>query len=179
MNRMVESFIKLLNSDEVKKCVKEICGVLNCLERNRLFFVGNGGSAAIALHMAADYQKNAGFNTQTFFDPALLTMYANDYGYESVFSKPLSVCAQRDDILIAISSSGNSPNIVNAVMEAKNKGCKVITLSGFNPDNQIRQLGDVNVYVPVSEYGIVESIHNLLLQQVIDELKVEKNRIHK
>lgn len=137
----------------------------------RVYYVGNGGSAGIALHMATDFQKNGRMKTQTFFDPTLLTCMANDYGYEYVFSKPLGMHAEQDDVLIAISSSGKSPNIINAVSVAKEKRCKVITFSGFAEDNPLRMMGDLNVYVPSFEYGIVESIHNLILQQIVDEIK--------
>lgn len=140
-------------------------------ERNQIFFVGNGGSAGIALHMAADYQKTAMLCTQTFYDQTLLTCMGNDCGYESIFSKPIEICANSSDFLIAISSSGQSANILNAVKAAKEKKCNVITLSGFQSDNPLRMMGDVNIYVPISEYGIVESIHNLILQQIVDEIK--------
>ena len=121
----------------------------------QVFFIGNGGSAAIASHMTADFMKNGGMKT-------------NDYGYEYIFSRPLEFLADEDDLLIAISSSGNSKNIINAIQVAKKKGCRVITFSGFLKDNAIRMLGDYNLHVPVSHYGMVESIHNLILQQIVD-----------
>ena len=72
---------------------------------------------------------------------------------------------------MAISSSGNSPNIVNGVTAAKGNGMNVITLSGFKEDNKIRQMGDCNLYVPIEHYGIVESIHNLILQEIVDVIQ--------
>ncbi len=72
------------------------------------------------------------------------------------------------DLLVAISSSGNSANIINAIETARMKGADVITFTGFEANNKAKQLGDVNVYVPCRKYGIVESIHNLMLQQVVD-----------
>ena len=74
------------------------------------------------------------------------------------------------DLLIAISSSGNSMNIVNAIAEARNKKMNVITLSGFKPDNKIKGMGDINVYVALEQYGIVESVHVTILQQVVDAI---------
>ena len=71
---------------------------------------------------------------------------------------------------MAISSSGNSQNIINAIEVARKRGAKVITLSGYEPDNKIRTMGDYGVYVPASHYGMVESIHNLILQQIVDEI---------
>lgn len=134
----------------------------------RLFFCGNGGSAAIASHMTADFMKNGGMNTYNLYDGAVTTCMGNDFGYEYVFSKPMELLAMEGDLVVAISSSGNSANIIHAIKTAKNKNAEVITFTGFYEDNQAKKLGDVNVYVPCQKYGIVESIHNLILQQIVD-----------
>ena len=136
--------------------------------RAQLFFIGNGGSSAIASHMTADFMKNGGMNTYSLYDNAVTTCMGNDYGYEYIFSRPMEFLVREGDLLVAISSSGNSQNIINAIEVAKTKGASVITLTGFLPDNRAKQLGDINVYVPCEKYGIVESIHNLILQQVVD-----------
>ena len=135
---------------------------------SQCFFIGNGGSDAIASHMTADYMKNGGMNTYSLYDSAVTTCMGNDYGYESVFSRPLEFLGREGDLLVAISSSGNSQNILNAIDAAENKTMEVITFTGFEPDNMVRKVGDVNVYVPSGRYGIVESIHNLILQQIVD-----------
>lgn len=134
----------------------------------QLFFIGNGGSSAIASHMTADFMKNGGMNTYSLYDNAVTTCMGNDYGYEYIFSRPLEFLVRKGDLLVAISSSGNSPNIINAIEVAKEKGAFVITFTGFKPDNRAKQLGDINVYIPCEKYGIVESIHNLILQQAVD-----------
>lgn len=136
----------------------------------QLFFVGNGGSAAIASHMTADFMKNGGMKTYSLYDNSVTTCMGNDYGYEHIFSYPLGFLANEGDLLVAISSSGNSQNIVNTIEVAKKKQMKIITLSGFEKDNRINGQGTWNIYVPVSQYGIVESIHNLLLQQIVDSI---------
>ena len=135
-----------------------------------VFFIGNGGSAGIATHMTADFLKNGGIRTVSMLQPATITCIGNDYGYEFIFSKQLEIMAESGDLLVAISSSGNSPNIVNAAKAAKEKGCQVMTFTGFKPDNKLRQLGDINIYVPSMSYGYVESIHNMILQQVVDDI---------
>lgn len=135
-----------------------------------VFFIGNGGSAGIATHMTADFLKNGGIRTISMLQPATITCLGNDYGYEFIFSKQLEIMAEPGDLLVAISSSGNSPNIVNAAKTAKEKGCQVMTFTGFKPDNKLRQLGNINVYVPSISYGHVESIHNMILQQVVDDI---------
>ncbi len=140
----------------------------------QLFFAGNGGSAAIAEHMTADYLKNGHMRTVSLYDSPVLTCLGNDYGYEHVFSKQLDMMGERGDVLVAISSSGNSQNIINAIEVMRSLRGNVVTFTGFDKENKVRKLGDVNVYVPSSEYGKVESIHNLLLQQVVDKLYEEE-----
>lgn len=133
-----------------------------------LFFIGNGGSSAIASHMTADFMKNGGMKTYSLYDNSVTTCMGNDYGYEYIFSRPLEFLGNKGDLLVAISSSGNSQNIVNAIQAARKKSMKVITLSGFQKENRIVHMGTYNIHVPVSHYGIVESIHNLILQQIVD-----------
>ncbi len=151
-------------------------GLLHLLEifkrykvaKSQVFFIGNGGSAAIASHMTGDFMKNGGMRTCSLYNSAVMTCIANDYGYEHIFAKPLSRLGNPSDLLVAISSSGNSPNIVRAVQTAKEMGIFVTTFTGFKADNKARQLGNLNVYVPCEEYGKVETIHQLILQQIVD-----------
>ena len=118
--------------------------------------------------MTADFMKNGGMKTYSLYDNAVTTCMGNDYGYEYIFSRPLEFLGREGDLLVAVSSSGNSRNIINAINVTKEKKASVITFTGFLPDNKAKQLGDINVYVPCEKYGIVESIHNLMLQQVVD-----------
>ena len=135
---------------------------------SQVFFIGNGGSSAIASHMTADFMKNGGMNTYSLYDNAVTTCIGNDYGYKSIFSRPMQFLVREGDLVIAISSSGNSENIVNAIRVAQEKGAEVITLTGFASSNKAKQMGGVNVYVPCNKYGMVESIHNIILQQIVD-----------
>ncbi len=148
----------------------EICDlfVRNKEASKQLFFIGNGGSAGIAEHFLADFLKNGGMRTVSLLSSPLVTCISNDYGYEEVYARPLSLLGRGGDILVAVSSSGNSPNIVKAVDVAKEKKMYVLTLTGFEADNKIRGRGDYNIYVPIAHYGLVESIHSLLLQQIVD-----------
>ncbi len=134
----------------------------------RVFFVGNGGSAAIASHMATDWMKNGGFAALSFNDGAQLTCLANDLGYSEVFATPLRSHVREGDLLIAISSSGRSGSIVGAVGAARDKGADVITLSGFAADNPLRALGDINFYVPNDLYGFVEIAHLSICHAFLD-----------
>jgi D-sedoheptulose 7-phosphate isomerase len=133
-----------------------------------VWFAGNGGSAAIASHMATDFWKNGGIRALAFNDASLLTCLANDCGYERVFEKPLGMFARRGDVLVAISSSGRSENILRAVAAARRRGAAGLTFSGFRPDNPLRRRGDLNFYVPAREYGPVEIAHNALIHCLLD-----------
>lgn len=135
---------------------------------NKSMFIGNGGSAGIASHMAIDFSKNGKMPAMCFNDGAALTCLGNDFGYEEVFAQQLRFHARPGDVLFAISSSGRSENILRAVRVAREVGCHVITMTGFLPDNPLRVLGDVNVYVELSNYGIVEVAHTALIHAVVD-----------
>ncbi len=144
-------------------------GFTNVKQRNgKVFFIGNGGSAAIAMHMTADFMKNGGIRTCSLYDSSVVTCLSNDHGYEEVFSRQLEFLATKEDLLVAISSSGKSQNIINAIESARKNQAKVYTLTGFKEDNPVREMGDINIYVPIEKYGIVESVHNLILQEVVD-----------
>jgi D-sedoheptulose 7-phosphate isomerase len=101
-------------------------------------------------------------------DGAVLTCLGNDFGFEYVFSKQLEFHAREGDVLIAISSSGRSADILRAVEMATEKGMYVCTLSGFAPDNPLRKMGDLNWYVPSLEYGFVELAHQIIIHCALD-----------
>ena len=135
---------------------------------NKIMFVGNGGSAGIASHLAIDFSKNGGLRALAFNDPSALTCLGNDLGYENVFAKQLDFHARPGDLLIAISSSGRSPNILAAVRTARTRDCKVVTFSGFTAENELRRTGDVNFFIRSREYGFVEVAHLALCHAVLD-----------
>lgn len=134
----------------------------------KIMFIGNGGSAGIASHCAIDYSKNGNMRSLAFNDTAAITCLGNDLGYEKVFSNQISMHAMEGDILIAISSSGKSKNILNAVTMALTRKCTVYTFSGFNKKNPLRQMGHMNFYIKSKEYGFVEISHLSLLHAVLD-----------
>ena len=138
----------------------------------KVMFVGNGGSAGIASHQATDYMKNGGFKSLAFNDGSLLTCLGNDYGFQHVFEKSIERFADKGDVLIAISSSGKSENILRAAKAGKAAGCFVITMSGFGADNPLRELGDLNLYVPAKpgDYGYVEISHLALSHAMLETI---------
>jgi len=139
----------------------------------KIIFIGNGGSASIASHMAIDFWKNGRIKAVSFNDPAQLTCLGNDYGYEHVFEKPIEFFAEPGDVLVAISSSGKSENIIKGVKAASSRKIHVITMSGFNKDNPLRKMGGLNFYVPSDSYGFVESIHGAICHCILDTILCE------
>jgi len=143
----------------------------------KLLFIGNGGSASIASHLATDFLKNARISAMAFNDASLTTCLSNDFGYEYVFEKPIEILAASGDILFAISSSGRSENILLGVKAAKAKGATVVTLSGFDENNPLRRSGEINFYVPSGSYGNVEIMHLLLCHSVVDVVVENKRKL--
>ncbi len=141
-----------------------------CKEKNgEIVFIGNGASASLASHFSADIFKNAKIRTRVLTDLSLLTAMGNDICYEEVYATPLKQILQEQDILVAISSSGNSKNIINAAKIAQEK-CTLITFSAFSEHNPLRLMGNINFYVPASTFGFAESCHATLLHYFTDKI---------
>lgn len=177
-NGYFEKLSEILKETKASSVVSmELAGAINCLitlltenqiKKKKIMVIGNGGSAGIAMHTLADYANAGGFKTMDFYGPAMLTCISNDYGYENVFVKPIEMFAESGDVLFAISSSGKSPNIIKAAEAAKARGCVVITFSGFEAGNPLRELGRVNFYTPSNHYGFVELAHQTLIHCILD-----------
>lgn len=153
-----------LDFNEIGKMIEVI---LDARERGaNIFFIGNGGSAATASHFANDISIGTRVTEKPFKamsltdNMAIITAVGNDDGYEYIFTKQLQNFAKKDDVLVAISASGNSPNIIHTVNFAKNHGLKVIGLTGFD-GGKLRELSDIRIHVQTlkGEYGPVEDVH--------------------
>lgn len=134
----------------------------------KLMFAGNGASAAIASHCAVDFTKQARVRSVSFNEPSLITCYANDYGFARWIEQAVAHYAEPGDILVLISSSGKSQNVINAANLARTREITVITLTGFAPDNPLRGLGLVNFWVNSRSYNIVECTHMFWLMALCD-----------
>lgn len=175
INKLLSSLLvtndsgNVMSADEGFLRLKEITLKI---KRNRrsVFLIGNGASASMASHMAADLAKNAKLHTEVFSDLSLITAISNDMGFENVFSEPLSRRCCRGDMLVAISSSGESVNVLKAVKLAKSKGLKIVTFSAMSECNTLRKQGIINFYVPAMTYGNAESCHAVLLHYWMDLL---------
>ena len=156
---------------------QDIYKKLNSLQETSgvLHFIGNGASASIASHFGLDYFKAGEIRTNTFNDFSALTAYGNDISFDEVFAFPISRILKEKDMLVAVSSSGNSPNIVRGLEAAKEQGSFLLTLSGMKSDNKIRKMGDINMFFPEMDYGPTECAHTVMLHHILDTF-VARNR---
>jgi D-sedoheptulose 7-phosphate isomerase len=180
----VEEFQRVIASTEVtdrasrahdaEKAMASLVTLLKDLRARggRLYLVGNGGSAGVASHAVTDFVNVGKLRATTLHDPSLLTCMSNDYGYETAFARIIATLASSEDVLIAISSSGQSANIRNAASEMRKVGGRTITLSGFKRDNPLRSLGDDNIWLDSSDYGMVEIGHQFVLHNVADRIRL-------
>lgn len=136
----------------------------------KVIFAGNGGSAALASHCAVDFTKQAGVRGVNFNEPDLITCLANDYGYEHWLRKALEFYADAGDLVVLVSSSGASRNMVNAGRHALDHGLPLVTFTGFAADNPLRRLGSLNFWVDSRTYNIVEMTHHIWLLAACDLL---------
>ena len=139
-------------------------------EGGKVILVGNGGSAAMASHVAVDLTKAAGIRAVNFNEADLLTCFANDYGYENWVREALKAFADPGDLAIMISSSGRSPNILHGSEQAREMGLSLACLSGFSEDNPLRGRGVVDLWVDSHSYNVVEMTHHIWLLSVVDHL---------
>lgn len=162
---------KLLKIDD--NTFKKILLIKNILKnlknkKNKVLIFGNGGSAAIASHFSVDLTKNAKIRAVNFNEADLITCFSNDYGYGNWIKKTIEYYYDPGDLIILISSSGKSKNILNAATFAKRKKIKLITFTGINKKNPLKKLGDINIFIDSKSYNIVENIHQIILLSIVD-----------
>ena len=172
VEKYLEDFSSLVrpNAEIIEKIVK----VKNILVENnknnkKIMIFGNGGSAAIASHVSVDLTKNANIRCTNYNEADLITCFANDYGYERWIEKTVDFYADQNDVLILISSSGKSKNMINACKSARNKKIsKIITFTGHDKDNPLSKLGDINFWINSKAYNFVENTHQIWLLAICD-----------
>lgn len=172
----------------IAQCIRNIesdCSILeravgligNVGERKaKVILVGNGGSAAMASHVSVDLTKAAGLRAVNFNEADLITCFANDYGYQHWVEKALEFYADPHDLIVLISSSGKSSNIINAAIKAKQMGLGLITFSGFSSENPLRKLGDLNFWADSTAYNVVEMTHHVWLLALVDKLIADRSK---
>ena len=161
-----KKFTEFLNSELIDRQIIESVQLIK--QHQRIFFIGNGGSNSICSHLMEDFAKVLKYESFSFTDASLITCFSNDYGYEQAMVEWLRVYYKPADLLVAISSSGNSANINNAVDYANSVNKNVITLSGFKKDNRLAGKGKINFYLDSDSYGIVECYHQTILHTILD-----------
>ena len=150
--------------------IHAVCDILKYLNKSSsVFVVGNGGSAAVAMHAVIDFRNVVKLSAHSLTEASTITCFGNDYGYEHIYAKALETSVCPGDLVIAISSSGNSQNIINAAQMARAKGAVIVTLTGFSAENKLRSHGDINFWCDSSDYGIVEVGHQLILHTISDK----------
>ena len=134
----------------------------------KVLIAGNGGSAAMASHVSVDLTKQSGIRTVNFNEADLITCFANDFGYENWVAKAIEFYGDKGDVAILISSSGKSPDMINAAIQSKSMKIPVITLTGFEQDNPLSQFGELKFWVDSRAYNVIENIHQIWLLMVCD-----------
>ena len=168
--------IKKINLPKINEAIELIKRAYE--GRSTIFSCGNGGSAAISNHLHCDHLK--GCQTDTKLKPRVIslssnietiTAIANDISYDDIFLYQLKTMADREDILITISSSGNSENIFRACSWAKEKGIHVICMTGFD-GGKIGNIADINLHVDCDNYGVVEDVHQSLMHIIAQYIRL-------
>lgn len=170
LNRDIEAFNKL-NIDEINTAMEAI---YHAWERGSTIYVmGNGGSAATASHMVCDFNKGVPLNTGRKFkliclndNIPIITAIANDISYDKIFELQLKDVVTKDDLVLAISGSGNSKNIVNAVSYAKSIGTKIVGMTGYH-GGKLRELADYHLHVPVDDMQVTEDFHMIFVHMMM------------
>jgi D-sedoheptulose 7-phosphate isomerase len=145
--------------------------ILDCKKKKKKIIIfGNGGSAAIASHFALDLTNVTKIRCVNFSDPSLITCFSNDYGFDNWIYKALDLYADPGDLLILISSSGMSKNMINAVKKSKIRFSSIVTFTGFNKNNNLKKIGDLSFFVDSNVYNIVENVHQIWLLSIVDSL---------
>ena len=177
MNRLwlkeyFDLYKKPLFDESVYNLLLELKNSLETVHKNggKTMAMGNGASASIASHISTDLSKGAGIRTVNFNDANLITALSNDYGYENWMAKAIEIYGDSGDMVILVSSSGSSKNVINAADMAKTLDIKVVTFSGFLADNPLKQCGDINLWVESKAYNIIENMHMIWLTAVCDAI---------
>tara|TARA_A100001011_G_scaffold380294_1_gene447425 strand:- start:1475 stop:2029 length:555 start_codon:yes stop_codon:yes gene_type:complete len=162
----INSILSNITDKQLDKSIKIIHQIAK--RKGKVYIVGNGGSASIASHVSVDFAKIARIKSSTFNNSNLITCFANDYGYENWVTEAIKAYMNVNDMIILISSSGTSKNIVNAAKYCKKNSIKLITLSGFKKNNPLSKNGLVNFYINSNQYNFIEMSHHIILVFLVD-----------
>tara|TARA_B100001059_G_C17783545_1_gene555703 strand:- start:587 stop:1135 length:549 start_codon:yes stop_codon:yes gene_type:complete len=164
-----KSIFDLLDKFDTNLIDQSVILIDKCIKRGgKVYIAGNGGSSSIASHVSVDFAKVARVQSDTFNNTNLITCFANDYGHDNWISEAMKAYTNKDDIIILISSSGTSKNIVNAASHCNKNNTPLITLSGFKNDNPLSKLGNINIHIESENYNFIEMSHHIILVAIVD-----------
>ena len=164
-----QSISKLLNEVDTNLISKSVELIKKKIKiNNKIYIVGNGGSSSIASHVSVDFVKVAKIKSQTFNNANIITCFANDYGHDNWIKEAIKAYCTDNDLIILISSSGESSNIINAALYCEENKIDTITLSGFGQNNQLSKLGKINFHVNSNNYNYIEMTHHIILVSIVD-----------
>ena len=170
----IKNYNKILTKVENMEKFLKLIKLFKKNKKKKILIFGNGGSSSIASHIATDFTKECKIKTLNFNDHNLITCFANDYGFENWIKKTIeNFCDYKHDLVILISSSGNSKNMVNAANFCKKCKIKLVTLTGFEKNNPVSKKGKVNIWVNSKSYNYVEVSHLQILAFIVDHLKID------
>lgn len=170
----IEDFCRTINSAQTQQ--KNLLLISEILKKtkskNSIHIFGNGGSAAIASHFSMDLTNNSNLRCMSYNDPAIITCYANDFKFENWVSRAINKYGKKNDVLILISSSGTSKNMINGLKAAKKKQFKnTISFTGFEKNNYLSKNSDINFWINSKKYNVIENSHQFYLLLIVDLLK--------
>tara|TARA_B100001057_G_scaffold497943_1_gene603493 strand:+ start:1190 stop:1738 length:549 start_codon:yes stop_codon:yes gene_type:complete len=169
--KYLQNYQLIFESDYEPKIIKLVDLIKAIKESNkRIYIMGNGASAAISSHIANDLTKATKTRASTFHDPSLITCFGNDFGYDNWMKEALNHFSENGDLIILISSSGTSKNIVEASNFCKKNKLNLVSLTGPNPDQDVVDNSMINFSVDSKIYNVIECIHMIILTSAIDQI---------
>ena len=169
LHKYLKSFTDIIDDQQQTQSILEMSNILKKVKKkNKVMIFGNGGSAAIASHFSVDLTKNTNIKCLNLNEHSLITCFANDYGYENWIVKALDYHSDPGDMLILISSSGESKNMINASIYANKNKLNLVTLTGFSNKNRLKKTGKINFWVNSDKYNVIENIHQTILLSLVD-----------
>ena len=165
-NKSIFDLLDKFDTDLIDQSVKLID---KCRKKGgKVYIVGNGGSSSMASHVSVDFAKVARVPSDTFNNANLITCFANDYGHDNWVLEAIKAYTNKKDMVILISSSGTSKNIINGASYCNEIGIPLLTLSGFSSDNPLSKLGDINMHIESESYNFIEMSHHIILVAIVD-----------
>lgn len=169
--KYITKFKNLLDFDLLTlNSIENLYKILKKYKKNsgKIIVFGNGGSASIASHFSVDMTKTAKIKTINLNEYNLITCFSNDYGFENWISKAIEFYSEKEDLIILISSRGESKNMINAARKIKKLKLKLITFTGFKKNNSLKKLGDINIWINSKNYNYIENVHQIIMLSIVD-----------